>query len=170
MFLELIAVFVAGFAGAGVIMLLNKVLGGRLPRWLAPVAAGVAMIATTIASEYGWYGRTAEALPEGFTVASVHEAREFYRPWTYAAPMVDRFIAVDHGTRRTNTETEGLYIADLYFFARWQPVQSVEMMVDCVNHRRADPAGGDGGDPVWREAGQDDPIVAAVCDAPEGTA
>ena len=170
MFFELIAVFVAGFAGAGAFMLLNRILGGRLPRWLVPVAAGAAMIATTISSEYGWYGRTAEALPEGFTVASVHKARAFYRPWTYAAPMVDRFIAVDHGARRANAETEGLYIADLYFFARWQPVQSVEMMVDCVNHRRADPAGGDGGAPVWREAGADDPIVAAVCEAPGGTA
>ena len=59
--------------------------------------------------------------------------------------------------------------ADLYFFARWQPVQSVEMMVDCVNHRRADPAGGDGGAPVWRDVGADDPIVAAVCTEPGAT-
>ncbi|MGR3376888.1 hypothetical protein [Salipiger abyssi] len=163
MFLELIAVFVAGFAGAGAVLVLNKLTGGRLPRWLMPVGAGAAMIAAAIASEYGWYGRTAGALPEGVEVATVHESRALYRPWTYVVPMVDRFIAVDHGTRVANRETEGLYLADLYFFARWQPVQAVEMMVDCVNHRRADPAGGDGGAPVWREPGSDDPIVAAVC-------
>ncbi|MCR8549636.1 hypothetical protein M4578_17535 [Salipiger sp. P9] len=163
MFLELIAVFVAGFAGAGAVLLLNKLTGGRLPRWMMPVGAGLAMLATTISSEYSWYERTRAALPEGMTVASVHEARAFYRPWTYALPMVDRFIAVDRANRRANSDTEGLYLADLYFFARWQPVQSVEMMVDCAGHRRADPAGGDGGAPVWRAAGADDPIVAAVC-------
>lgn len=169
MFLELIAVFVAGFAGAGAILLLNRVMGGRLPRWLMPVGAGLAMLAATISNEYGWYPRTARALPDGVSVASTHDSSAFYRPWTYVVPMVDRFIAVDHETRQPNSDTEGLYLADLYFFARWQPVQSVEMMVDCVNHRRADPAGGDGGAPVWRDVGADDPIVAAVCTEPGAT-
>ena len=57
MFWELIAVFVAGFAGAGAVMLLNRVTGGRLPRWLMPLGAGAAMLVATISSEYGWYGR-----------------------------------------------------------------------------------------------------------------
>ena len=38
MFLELIAVIFAGIAAAGVVMLLNRTLKGRLPRWMAPVA------------------------------------------------------------------------------------------------------------------------------------
>ena len=47
MVFELIATIVAGFAGAGVALLLNKIFGGRLPRWIMPVAAGAAMLATT---------------------------------------------------------------------------------------------------------------------------
>ena len=35
MFVELIAAFVAGIAAAGVVMLVNRLLGGRLPRWFA---------------------------------------------------------------------------------------------------------------------------------------
>ncbi len=43
MFLELIAVIVAGIAGAGVMMLIARVSGGRIPKWFIPVAAGAAM-------------------------------------------------------------------------------------------------------------------------------
>ena len=55
MFLELLAVIIAGFAGAGVMMLVAKLAGNRLPRWLVPVAAGAAMLGTTISSEYSWF-------------------------------------------------------------------------------------------------------------------
>lgn len=168
MFWELIAVIVAGVGGAGAMLLVTKASGGRLPKWLVPVGAGAAMLAAAVSSEYGWYGRTRAALPEGIAVADIHESRAFYRPWTYAVPMVDRFIAVDIGNLHPNSQTEELYIADIYFFARWQPVQSVEMMVDCGTLRRADPQGGDGGAPVWRDVGGEDPIVSAVCAGAEG--
>lgn len=162
MFWELIAVFVAGFAGAGAVMLLNRVTGGRLPRWLMPVGAGGAMLVATISSEYGWYGRTADALPDGFTVATVHESRAAYRPWTFAAPMIDRFIAVDLANRVENAQSEGLYLVRAVAYGRWQPAREIELMVDCAGGRTAIPAG-DGGEPVWRPAGAEDPILRTVC-------
>ena len=79
-------------------MLVNKATGGRLPRWLAPVAAGLGMIAATITSEYGWFTRTSQTLPEGMTIAQTVEKRAFYQPWTYVTPYIDRFVAVDVGT------------------------------------------------------------------------
>ncbi|MDJ0820827.1 MAG: hypothetical protein QNJ09_03320 [Paracoccaceae bacterium] len=163
MFLELIAVFIAGFAGAGVMMLLSKLTGGNLPRWMVPVGAGIAMLGTAISSEYSWYDRTAQALPEGFVVAQSVESRALWRPWTFAVPMIDRFVAVDQGNLRPNDQTDGLYLADLYFFGRWRPVQSVEVMVDCPGGRRADPALGDGSPPIWRDVGAEDPILKSVC-------
>ncbi|MFZ5962235.1 hypothetical protein ACOXXX_04725 [Thalassococcus sp. BH17M4-6] len=163
MFLELIAVAVAGFAGAGGIMALRLATGGALPRWLIPVGAGLAMLAATISSEYAWFSRTSQALPEGLEVASSVSSTAFYRPWTYVVPLTDRFVAVDTGNLRPN-EQDGLYMADLYFFGRWRPVRSVQMMIDCPAGRRADPALGDGSDPVWRDVGPDDPIVRTVCE------
>ncbi|MGR3272189.1 hypothetical protein DU478_12625 [Thalassococcus profundi] len=162
MFLELIAVAVAGFAGAGAIMALRLVLGDRLPRWLVPVGAGLAMLAATISSEYNWFSRTAGALPEGVVVADSVTDTAPWRPWTYLVPLTDRFVAVDTGNLVQNEE-QGLYMADLYFFGRWKPVQSVQMMIDCADGRRADPALGDGSDPVWRDVGSEDPIVRTVC-------
>lgn len=164
MFLELIAVIVAGIAGAGVMMLIARTLGDRVPNWLIPVAAGVAMLGTTISSEYSWYSRTAAALPEGVEVVQTAESTAFYRPWTYLAPYTDRFIALDTGNVRTNTEDAALFMADVYFFRRWSTVQAVELMVNCSTGQRADPAFGDGGDPVWRDAIADDPIISGVCD------
>ncbi|SER96056.1 hypothetical protein SAMN04490244_104159 [Tranquillimonas rosea] len=164
MIFELIAVFAAGFAGAGVLLLLTRLVP-RLPRWLVPIGAGAAMFAVAISGEYGWYERTRGALPEDMVVADAVSERMWWRPWTYVAPMVTRFVAFDRGNLRENRDAEALYMADLYFFGRWRPVQSVQVMVDCVEGRRADPGGGDGGAPVWRDVGPEDPIVRTVCRA-----
>ena len=164
MFLELIAVIVAGFAGAGAMMLLVRTVR-VLPRWLVPVAAGGAMLAATISMEYGWYARTKGSLPDGLAVAQSVQGSAPWRPWTYAVPMTERFVAIDLTSLRANTRDEGLLMADLYFFGRWRPVHSVEVIVDCAGGRRADPAMGDDSPPVWREVGPDDPILRTVCGA-----
>lgn len=137
MFFELIATFVAGLAAAGGVMLLNKILRGRLPRWLMPVVAGLTMIATTISSEYSWYDRTATNMPEGLVVVKKVENRVFYRPWTYAFPYVSRFMAVDGPSVRTNSAHEGMVMVDIAVFGRWQPVQVVPVLLDCVGARQA---------------------------------
>ena len=73
MFLELIATVFAGLAVAGVVMLVNRMTGGKLPRWFVPVAAGLGMIGTTISNEYSWYDRTVATLPEGLEIAQTVE-------------------------------------------------------------------------------------------------
>lgn len=166
MFFELVAVVVAGFAGAGMVLAVSAVVGReRLPRWLTPVGAGLAMLIATMSSEYSWYDRTRSAMPEDFVVADAVEGAAWWRPWTFAVPMVERFVALDTGNLRRNEDEAGLYLADLYFFGRWRPVQSVQVMVDCAEGRRADPFRGDGGEPVWRDVGASDPIVSTVCGA-----
>lgn len=136
MFIELIATIIAGIGAAGLIMLLNRATGSRLPRWLAPVGAGIAMLAATISSEYSWYQRTSSALPEGIVVAETVESKAMYRPWTYVVPFVERFMAVDVGTARQNPDQPGQVLVDLLFFGRWQPVQKLAVMFDCQNNRQ----------------------------------
>lgn len=172
MLMELIATLVAGVAGAGLVLAANRILGGRLPRWMTPVAAGVAMLAVTISSEYNWYGRTRAALPAGLEVVQEVESRAFYRPWTYLYPFVGRFAAADLASRRQNAALPGQHMVDLYFFARWSPVSKLPVLVDCTGRRRAALADGAefGADGAvtgadWVAAGADDPVLGAVCGA-----
>lgn len=170
MVFELIAVIVAGFAGAGLALLLGRLSGGRLPRWVMPVAAGAAMLAVTITNEYGWYPRTAQTLPEGLSVVAAVEDTAVYRPWTYAKPFVSRFLAVDEKSVRTNPDQPGLKLADVYAFARWTAPSRVIVAVDCNLNRRAEitegvSLGEDGaldGAP-WRDVAPSDELVATLC-------
>lgn len=170
MFLELIATIFAGIAFAGVVMVINKFTGGRLPKWVAPVAAGLGMIGMTISSEYSWYDRTKDSLPDGMTVVQEVESRALYRPWTYAVPFVNRFAAIDTVSVRTNEQVPEQRLVDLYFFGRWAPVSKLPVAVDCAQNLRANLAdgaefGADGQlvNADWITGTTDDPIIEATC-------
>ncbi|KPA23371.1 hypothetical protein shim_04380 [Shimia sp. SK013] len=171
MFLELVATFIAGIAGAGLMLLITRLTGNRLPRWLVPLAAGGAMLTATIASEYGWYGRTAEAMPEGFEVVQTVENKALYRPWTYVAPYIERFVALDTASVQTNTALPEQRLANAYFYGRWAPLNRLIVLGDCALNRRAaitdtidfSATGAiEGAD--WVTVPADDPLLTALCE------
>lgn len=170
MFLELIATFVIGFGAAGLILMINALTGRRLPKALLPIGAGAAMIGFTIWSEYAWYPRTAEQLPDGIEIVSVNESQAFYRPWTYISPFIDRFAAVDLETAKTNPDAPGQVLVMQYIMGRWAPGARFPVVVDCAESRRAVLADGmefdDAGAVVnadWVSVEADDPVLEAVC-------
>ena len=113
MFFELIGTIFAGVTMGLIVWAVNRALKGRLPGWLVPVSAGLAMLVATISSEYGWFARTQATMPQGFVVADAIEEQVFYRPWTYAVPYVSRFVAVDQATARTHPAQPDKRIVDL---------------------------------------------------------
>jgi hypothetical protein len=170
MFWELIATFVAGFAAAGIALALGKIMGGRLPRWVMPLAAGAAMIAMAIYNEYGWFPRTQGNLPAGMEIIETVEHRVWYRPWTYVKPYVERFVAVDMPTIRTHEGQPDHRLGDVYLFGRWAPVHKLPVLADCAGGRRAALTDGisfaaDGSvtGVDWADVAGDDPIVATMC-------
>lgn len=170
MIFEFIAVIVAGFAGGGSALLLRKITGNRLPRWLTPILAGGAMLAATITNEYGWYQRTAMNLPEGLVVAQTETEDAFYRPWTYAFPYIDRFLAVDTQSIRTNETMPGTRLADVYAFGRWRPPSRITVAFDCDAGRMAEMTEGvsfDAGGRIegarWAAAGDEEPLLDTAC-------
>ncbi|MEM6666181.1 MAG: hypothetical protein AAF638_07230 [Pseudomonadota bacterium] len=170
MFFELIATFVAGIAGAGVAMLARKLTGGRLARWIVPVAAGATMLGVTIANEYSWYDRTSAVLPNGIEVALSVEETVFYRPWTYLRPFVTRFVAVDLASMRTNDAFPDQRIVNVILYGRWTQTKTFGVIFDCEKGRRADMVesvdfADDGAveGVVWLETGFDDPVVKTAC-------
>lgn len=170
MFFELIGVIIAGAATALLVWALNRLLKGRFPSWIVPVSAGAAMLIATISSEYGWYDRTTATMPEGMVVAQAIEESSFYRPWTYVAPFVTRYVAVDQGTVRTNSAFPEQRIVDLVFYGRWARTSKIPMLFDCAEGRRADIADGmefgESGEITnaeWRNVEESDPILKAAC-------
>jgi hypothetical protein len=170
MFLELIATFSIGFGAAGVILLVNWISRGRLPKALLPIGAGAAMIGFTVWSEYNWYPRTLAQMPEGIVILTEIEKQAFYQPWSYVKPYVDRFAAVDTARALRNENVPDQVIVPIVVMGRWAPGSEIPVIVDCAGSRRADMADGmefdDQGAPVgadWIALEEGDPLLQAVC-------
>ena len=129
------------------------------------------MIGMTISNEYTWFDRTAEALPEGITIAMTVDEQSWGRPWTQLWPYTKRFVAVDTATAQTNANLPDQRLADLYFFGRWSPVNQAPMLFDCTGARSAllidgatFAADGTVTDADWQQMPAGDPILKLVCE------
>ena len=127
------------------------------------------MMTVAVSLEYSWFERTRDTLPEGVEVALTSESRAPWRPWTYAIPQVDRFLAVDRGSLRTHEAAPELRMVDLLAFARWTPPDRLAVVVDCEEGRRADivPGVDFTGDgriegATWHRMGLDHPVTRIV--------
>ncbi|TCO71746.1 hypothetical protein [Rhodovulum euryhalinum] len=170
MFLELLASIAAGVGAVGVMLALYRLSGRRLPRWSMPAAAGLAMITFAIWSEYSWAGRTVAVLPEDMVeISRVTESRP-WKPWTYIVPQTTRLMAADIAGTARREDAPDLRLVTLYLFARWQPARSVPVLVDCKAQARADVTDTALTDPAaagWQALSPGDPLIRAVCGAPE---
>lgn len=170
MLFELIATVAAGFAGAGAALLLHRLSARRLPRFIIPSAAGLAMFAYLIWSEYTWYQRTTEALPDSLVVFFRQTEQAVWRPWTYLSPVTERFAVVDRASTRRNEQVPGQVMVDVVLFARRAPVAKLPVLIDCIGLRRADIVDGvrfdEAGAVVgarWIALAPDDSLVGSVC-------
>ena len=171
MFFELIGTVLAGVAMALLFWAVNRtLLKGRLPSWLTPVSAGLAMLVAAISLEYGWYDRTARTMPESFVVAQTVEEAAFYRPWTYAVPFVTRFVAVDQASVRTHPQQPEQRLVEVVFYGRWTRTARVPVLFDCAEKLRADVQDGiefgDNGEVLgadWIALNPTDPVMQAAC-------
>ncbi|QFI68219.1 hypothetical protein [Sinorhizobium alkalisoli] len=171
MLFEFIAALVAGVALAGIMMLIRWMSRGRLPRWVVPAAAGIGMLSYAVWSEYSWFARATNALPPGTVVTWKNESRSFWRPWSYYAPVVNRFTAVDVAHAQRHPNQPGLVMADLLFSARWKSPARMKTVFDCNGNRRGDLLGENvsvaedgaivGAD--WVAVPADDPALQAAC-------
>lgn len=168
--LELLAAIVAAVAFAGIAMMLRKVTRDRLPRWIVPAAAGLGLIGFTAWSEYSWFARVSGELPEGVEVVWADDNPQALRPWTFAAPLVTRFLAMDSRTLARHPAKDDLVLAEVYAFARWRGVEQGLVVVDCAGMRSVRLAEGvriseagelEGG--AWADLAEGDQLGVAGC-------
>jgi hypothetical protein len=172
MTLELVAAIIAAVGMAGIALGLRRLTGGRLPKWSVPLAAGLGLLGFTFWNEYSWYVRVSAQLPAEMAVVWQARDGQILRPWTYAVPLTTRFVALDRREIALNRDLPDLRMATLYSFARWQPMQSALVAVDCAKRQLAlmvegaviSPQGQLTG-AVWTAPAADDATVTTVCAA-----
>ena len=159
-----------GVGTAGVVLIVYRLLGRKVPRWILPVAAGAAMIGFHIWSEYSWYSRTAAALPANLAVAATYTSSSLLQPWSLVVPRIDRFSVVNTSTVQRNERIPHLRIAEVFLVVRYMPTVSTLQIYDCETPRRADVVRTLEFDPDGRPIGAQwvpvdpaDPIRGKVC-------
>ncbi|KPQ07149.1 MAG: 6-pyruvoyl-tetrahydropterin synthase related domain [Rhodobacteraceae bacterium HLUCCA12] len=174
MILELIAALASGFALFGVLLLINRVSGRWMPRWVFPAAVGLGMLSYSIWSEYSWAGR-AIAPGSPYVEVSRNHNSSWYRPWTYLWPQVNRMIALDRRFTRTHPDQPQLVLTRVVRLERWIPESGYLAVFDCEAEAQAALVEGveleddgtlDGAD--WVPMGEDDPVLRGACAQREG--
>jgi hypothetical protein len=157
-----------GLGTAGVVMLGFRAVGRRAPRWMPPLAAGVAMMSFYIWMEYAWFHRIANQLSGRIVVVETYSRSAWWQPWSLIHPQIVRFSAID----RRSVEAVGDELArvEMWLVDRFTGSAQVSQVYDCAEARRLDvtentrfdtrgrPVGGD-----WRRVAADDPHRLAAC-------
>ena len=118
MIIDFVGAIATGFCLFGVLLIVNRVTGRRLGRWIYPASVALGMIGYTVWAEYTWPVRTIEASPQ-MRLASENEVSVFYRPWTYIWPQVTRLRAIDASHTLVHPEQDALVLTQVVFIGRW---------------------------------------------------
>ncbi|WP_347312591.1 hypothetical protein [Defluviimonas sp. SAOS-178_SWC] len=170
MLIDFISTIAAGFGAAGVVLILNRLSGRRLPKWALPAAVGAAMLSFTIWNEYTWYPRVRAQLPETVTIATAPADRAVWRPWSYVFPLVTRFVAVDKTEAVHSTTQPDMFVASAVVIRRWTASERLPVAFDCAKGLRADlfegaelAENGTLKGAEWRPHDPEDALVRAAC-------
>lgn len=170
MFLGYVGAIAGGIGVAAMLLVISKTFRLKFPGWIYPAAAGIGMVALTIYIEYSWFNEVRAGLPDEVEIVETFEYSAPYQPWTYVVPRINRFVAIDHATARTNAGVDDLVLIDVILMERFAPTYVATNFIDCTDGARMlvgeDMQLDDDGRPLgedWLRVGLDDPLVSATC-------
>lgn len=163
---HLIAAIFAGLGSAGIAMLLRKLSGQRLPRWIIPAFAGLGILGYQIYQEYSWFEHKQQQLPAEAQVVSSEQRSMVWRPWTFLFPITNAFTLVDNNTP-SQASDPGVISFQLYHFERAYPdrVSHHPSLLNCTS-RELVPLDKENGRPLvkdMRRLSSDSPLYRHLC-------
>ena len=124
----ILAIVVAGLGAAGIAMLLRKLSGNRLPKWIIPALGGLGMLSYQIYYEYSWFEHQLQRQPAESVLVASETGEVFWRPWTFFWPMTTAFTVLDSKSLLREDAAVGNVVAfNLYRFEKQH--------IDRVNHQ-----------------------------------
>lgn len=124
----ILAIVVAGLGAAGIAMLLRKLSGNRLPKWIIPALGGLGMLGYQIYYEYSWFEHQLQRQPAESVLVASETGEVFWRPWTFFWPMTTAFTVLDSKSLLREDAAVGNVVAfNLYRFEKQH--------IDRVNHQ-----------------------------------
>ncbi|MAL01464.1 MAG: hypothetical protein CL536_04870 [Alcaligenaceae bacterium] len=171
---DYIAMLAIGVLAACIVFILGRLMrrrGRQLPRWIMPFAIGASVITYSVWNEYTWFNRMQSALPDHVVVVGTGERSMPWAPWTYLAPVVSRFVAVDTaGISRSEMRPELVRI-QIFLVERWQATRTAIVAFDCNKSLRADlsatarlSADGTLTGTQWQPAQNDTALLEVACE------
>lgn len=166
----LIGTLMVGVLAASLTFIGFRLTRRNPPGWTLPAAAGLAMLAFHISSDYAWFARTTAAFPPHLEVGEAYTKRSVLQPWTLIKAPVNRFSAVDTRTIQRNPAVPELVMAELALLTRYYPTVVTTQLYDCSEPRRADVGPNltfdEDGRPtnaVWTAIDAEDAVRRVVC-------
>ena len=127
MFWNFLATVFCGLGAAGIALGIRAITAKRAPKWLIPVFAGLGMLGYLVYGEYTWFEHKQSLLPEEAVVVNTEKEGIYFRPWTFFAPYVTAFSAVDVNGISESPSNENIKQFILYRFE--------QTVADSVSHR-----------------------------------
>lgn len=163
----IIAILVAGLGAAGIALLLRKLTGNKLPKWIVPLFGGLGMLAYQISYEYSWFEHQLQRQPPESVVVASEAGHVFWRPWSYFMPMTTAFTVLDSKSV-VKRELDGNTVAEfmLYRFEK-QHIDHVAHQAHLLNCATAELLPLDAQKQPQldqlKRIGKDDPLYRQVC-------
>jgi hypothetical protein len=124
----ILAIVVSGLGAAGIAMLLRKLTGNRLPKWIIPAFGGLGMLSYQIYYEYSWFEHQLQRQPAESVLVASENGEVFWRPWTFYWPMTTAFTVLDSKSLLREDASDSDVVAfNLYRFEKQH--------VDRVSHQ-----------------------------------
>jgi hypothetical protein len=136
MAVDLLTSLLAGLVMFALVQLISR-YAKPLPFFVTPVAVLIGIMGHSMYQQYSWFAHAQRALPPHLVVAETFPSQSLFAPWSFVAPRVLRFAAIDPSAVQTPSDKPNLRLVESHLRARYQQPLKALVLVDCSEKKLA---------------------------------